>query len=237
MMILLHLSAAICYGAAWRFGRMFWLAASLHALTIILPQEGGAYLGIGEWLSFFMLMTALLSWQRTRPLSRGIILCGAAAAVLLPLLLPAPSTETPPVIFAHGLLAMLAYTFAAIALLQWLDLRQAERARRRLQADSAPPILTMEEDCFRSLGWAFALLSLTLISGITFALADSATNLPGHKMLFAALSWLTFGGLLLGRKFLGWRGHAAQTWLATGFIFLLLSYFGTYFVLQVLLER
>jgi ABC-type uncharacterized transport system permease subunit len=55
--------------------------------------------------------------------------------------------------------------------------------------------------------------------------------------VFAILSWLVFGGLLLGRHFRGWRGRTALVWTITGFTLLLLAYLGTQFVLEVLLGR
>ena len=144
---------------------------------------------------------------------------------------PPPSASA----LAHILPSALASAFAASAMLQWMDLRLAENARRRLADTSAPPILTMEENCFRALRLSFWLLSLALLSGIGGMLAGG--DAPAHKIIFAALAWLAFGGLLAGRRFRGWRGPAARWWLAAGLLFFILSYFGTHFVLQVLLGR
>jgi ABC-type uncharacterized transport system permease subunit len=58
-----------------------------------------------------------------------------------------------------------------------------------------------------------------------------------HKTIFTLLSWFTFGGLLAGRYIRGWRGRIALRWTLAGFIFLLLAYTGSRFVLQVLLQR
>jgi len=43
--------------------------------------------------------------------------------------------------------------------------------------------------------------------------------------------------LLLGRWRLGWRGRSAIHWTLGGFALLLLAYFGTKFVLEVILNR
>jgi ABC-type uncharacterized transport system permease subunit len=43
--------------------------------------------------------------------------------------------------------------------------------------------------------------------------------------------------LLWGRHQLGWRGKTANRWILTGFAFLLLSYFGSKFVLEIILDR
>jgi ABC-type uncharacterized transport system permease subunit len=58
-----------------------------------------------------------------------------------------------------------------------------------------------------------------------------------HKTVFALLSWLMFGGLLIGRQLYGWRGRAALRWVLASFASLLLAYVGSRFVLEVLLHR
>jgi ABC-type uncharacterized transport system permease subunit len=58
-----------------------------------------------------------------------------------------------------------------------------------------------------------------------------------HKTVFAFISWLIFGALLIGRKVRGWRGSKATAWTIAGFIMLLLAYVGSRFVLEVLLNR
>jgi ABC-type uncharacterized transport system permease subunit len=46
-----------------------------------------------------------------------------------------------------------------------------------------------------------------------------------------------FAVLLAGHHFYGWRGRTAVRWTMSGFVFLLLAYLGTQFVLEVLLRR
>ena len=58
-----------------------------------------------------------------------------------------------------------------------------------------------------------------------------------HKNLFAVLGWLVLSGLLTGRQVFGWRGRRATRWLYFGALLLLLSYAGSRFVLEVLLQR
>ncbi|MCM3578851.1 cytochrome c biogenesis protein CcsA, partial [Micrococcus luteus] len=58
-----------------------------------------------------------------------------------------------------------------------------------------------------------------------------------HKTVFAILSWLMFGGLLVARKTSGWRGRGAARWVLVSFAALLLAYFGCRFVFEVLLHR
>jgi len=58
-----------------------------------------------------------------------------------------------------------------------------------------------------------------------------------YKTVFAVLSWLIFGGLLLGHWRFGWRGRLAIRWTLIGFVALLLCYVGSKFVLEVILNR
>src|SRR5690606_21527752 len=101
-----------------------------------------------------------------------------------------------------------------------------------------PPLLTMETLLFRVIGVGFILLTLTLISGILFSEQIFGQPLKfTHKNFFAIISWLVFGGLLLGRFQYGWRGKTAIRWTLSGFVLLLLAYAGSKFVLEVLLSR
>lgn len=104
--------------------------------------------------------------------------------------------------------------------------------------ETLPPLLTMEKLLFRLISAGFALLTLTLATGIMFSeqLLDRPMSFD-HKTVFAVLSWLLFGGLVAGRQFYGWRGRTALRWVLVAFIALLLAYVGSRFVLEVLLHR
>ncbi|HLO95358.1 MAG TPA: cytochrome c biogenesis protein CcsA, partial [Burkholderiaceae bacterium] len=58
-----------------------------------------------------------------------------------------------------------------------------------------------------------------------------------HKTLLSVMGWLVLVGLLTGRRVFGWRGRRATRWLYLGAALLLLSYAGTRFVLEVVLQR
>jgi ABC-type uncharacterized transport system permease subunit len=101
-----------------------------------------------------------------------------------------------------------------------------------------PPLLTMERLLFRMIGFGFALLTLTVLSGIVFS--EELFGRPmtwDHKTVFTLLSWLLFGMLLAGRYWRGWRGKTALTFTLSGFATLLLAYVGSRFVLEVVLHR
>jgi ABC-type uncharacterized transport system permease subunit len=142
----------------------------------------------------------------------------------------------------HVAVALCAYALFIVAALQALVLMGLEkRLRRRLpdaQSDAVPPLLTLERFLFRLVGAGFVLLTLTVASGVLFS--EELFGRPfvfTHKSVFSVLGWLTFGGLLWGRWRYGWRGRVALRWILVGTGFLFLAYFGSKFVLEVLLGR
>jgi len=50
-------------------------------------------------------------------------------------------------------------------------------------------------------------------------------------------AWAVFGALLYGRWRYGWRGRRAVRMTLIGMVLLLLAFFGSQFVLEVLLKR
>jgi ABC-type uncharacterized transport system permease subunit len=48
---------------------------------------------------------------------------------------------------------------------------------------------------------------------------------------------MVFGGLLLGRRLWGWRGRKAISWTLSGFGILILAYFGSKLVLELILHQ
>lgn len=235
MLIILHLAAVAGYAASRRLSLLFWPAAAAHLLTLAAHSSIAPRFDFGMSASSFMLAAAAVGRMRSpRPLPQTTLAVLAAAASLAPLWFEAPKPLPTAAAWAHIAPAALAYAFALSAALQSADLWLAERRRRALADSGAPPLLSLEDASFRDIAAAFLLLSLALVSG---ALLGADGGAPAHKIVFAVLSWLVFGGLLLGRRIRGWRGRTARAWLAAGLLFLILSYFGTHFVLQVILGR
>lgn len=148
----------------------------------------------------------------------------------------------------HLVLAMVAYSLFALAMLHALLMAALERRLHGHHGSSLlsgtdslgglPPLLTLEHLLFRIIGAAFIALTSTLATGIAFSESLFGRALSfDHKTLFALLSWATFAVLLAGRAFYGWRGRVALRWTLTGFAFLVLAYIGSRFVLEVVLRR
>ena len=82
----------------------------------------------------------------------------------------------------------------------------------------------------------FAFLTLSLVSGVMFVDNLMQQHLL-HKTVFSALAWCVFAALLSGRWRYGWRGATVIRWTLVGFIALVLAYFGSKLVLELLLDR
>lgn len=142
----------------------------------------------------------------------------------------------------HIIVSLLAYSLLSVAVLQSLVLALQERRLRGHHPGgllkSLPPLETMETLMFEMLTAGFLLLTLTLVSGIFFSEAVFGKPLRfTHHILLSILAWAVFGGLLFGHWRYGWRGRTATRWALSGFVLLVLGYFGSKFVLEVILRR
>ena len=94
----------------------------------------------------------------------------------------------------------------------------------------------MERLLFRMIAVGFILLSVSLLSGLVF-LEDIFAQHLIHKTVLSIAAWGVFALLLWGRWRLGWRGRIAIRWTLAGFAVLMLAYFGSKFVLELVLQR
>lgn len=232
-----------------------WLLVALiaHGTTLLLelfpPGDAGMRFGFAVALSLITWLAIALYWiESFYARMEGLQMLGlplAAVCGLLPWLLPGQhllANADSPVFRLHFMMAMLAYglfTLAALhAILMAVTEQRLHRGRMTPLFAGLPPLLTMEALLFRLIHIAFALLTLTLASGILFSEQIFGKALPfNHKTVFAVLSWLIFAALLAGRHLYGWRGKMALRWTLAGFAVLLLAYVGSRFVLEVLLGR
>ncbi len=212
----------------FRFGFALALSSTLWLTVLILWLEG-----------FFVPLRGL----------QPIVLPAAAVALLLPLLFPGSpvAAERGLAFRLHLLAAILAYSLLTIAALHAVLMAALDRELHRGAGPAAepsrlfrhiPPLLAMERLLFRLIGVGFALLTLTVASGLLFSehLFGRAFRFE-HKTVFAIAAWVVFAGLLAGRVGFGWRGRIALRWTLAGFAMLLLAYVGSRFVLEVILGR
>jgi ABC-type uncharacterized transport system permease subunit len=98
-----------------------------------------------------------------------------------------------------------------------------------------PPLQTMEALLIEMIGLGFLLLTFALASGLAF-LDDIFAQHLVHKTILSILAWLVFGTLLWGRFKFGWRGRKTLIGTQVGFVVLALAYFGSKFVIELILS-
>jgi ABC-type uncharacterized transport system permease subunit len=140
----------------------------------------------------------------------------------------------------HAWLALLGYATLAlstlIALLLWAQDRALRARNLHGWLRALPPLVQLETLLFRSLWVSFVLLSATLLTGILFV-ENLLQQKLWHKTVFSILSWLVLAALLFGRWRYGWRGARALKLVLTSMGLLLLAFFGSRFVYDLLLHR
>lgn len=181
-------------------------------------------------------------------LSRPVAALGVIVFPLTALLLAldsflAPATAPQPMdwqIKLHVTVALLAFSVLSIATVLAILLAIQERALRHRQVGSwlraLPPLTLTETLLFQLIGAGFALLTLTLLTGILFVDDLFGQHLV-HKTVLSIVAWLIFGALLYGRWRHGWRGRSAVNLTLIGMAMLLLAFFGSKFVLELILHR
>ncbi len=225
-------------------------AVILHAALLYpaLRLEGGVNLALTTAFSLAAWIVAVLyllaaAW---RPLDYlGLLIMPLAGLTLLAeWLWPGwlPVTLSSRLQAAHILVSLIAYGLLCLAAVQSLLLLYQERHLHARQPGGVvrrlPPMQTTEHLMFQLIGVGFVLLTLTVVSGVffseqTFGRPFQAT----HHIVLALLAWVVYGVLLFGRWRLGWRGRPAVQLTLAGFALLVLAYFGSKFVLEVLLGR
>jgi ABC-type uncharacterized transport system permease subunit len=140
----------------------------------------------------------------------------------------------------HILSSVLAYSLLTIAVFQAVLLAFQDRHLHNRQPGgiirALPPLQTMESLLFQMIGVGFVLLSISLLTGLVF-LEDIFAQHLIHKTVLSLVAWVVFAVLLWGRWRLGWRGRIAIRWTFAGFVALMLAYFGSKFVLELVLQR
>jgi ABC-type uncharacterized transport system permease subunit len=233
----------------WRFGFALALSATMWLAVALFWFESFVVTLVSVWLVILPLaaLCALLPLFFPGSLALGR-LSGADSGSYSPWL----PVHLVVALAAYGLLTIAAvHAIFMAALDRWLhrtrgnawpgaDEGDAEGRGRigRTMLAPLPPLLTMERILFRLIGAGFALLTLTILSGVIFS--DALFGKPlrfDHKTVFTLIAWLTFGALLIGRATRGWRGRIALSWTLSGFAMLFLAYAGSRFVLEVILHR
>jgi len=225
------------------------LGLLLHALLLYQDTVTSAGLNLGFFnafsLSAWVILALLLASSLGKPVENlGLVLLPVGAlTILLELNFHATrllAVDAGPGLKIHILISILAYSVLTLASVQAVLLAiQDQHLRNRHPGGfirALPPLQTMEVLLFEMIGLGFFLLSLALVSGLMFLENLFAQNLA-HKTILSSIAWLVFGTLLWGRFRFGWRGRTAIIWTLSGFVVLMLAYFGSKAVLELILQR
>lgn len=222
------------------------LAIVLHIGVLLAAHGGHLDLHFFDALSLVACVVAALAVlvNLARPVTGlGVIIFPVAAVLLALDAFLAPPTSPTPMdwqIKLHVIIAVLGFSVLSIAAVLALLLAVQERTLRSRRPArlirALPPLVQTEALLFRLIGTGFALLTLTLFSGLLFISNIRAQHLV-HITVLTIVAWLIFGTLLLGRWRYGWRGRSAVNLTLTGMAVLVLAFFGSKFVLELVLQR
>ncbi len=224
------------------------VAAVLHAAVSYHSLFGHGTLNLGFFnalsLVAWIMVVLMLLLALGRPVeSVGVLLYPVAAVtVILDGLFHAPQFlgHVWWGLDAHIVISLLAYSVLSVASLQAILLAVQHHHLRNKHPGglvrALPPLQTMETLLFQMITVGFILLSLALVTGLFF-LHDIFNQHLVHKTVLSIIAWVVFAVLLWGRWRFGWRGPVAIRWTLGGIFALMLAYFGTKFVLDLVLHR
>ena len=226
-----------------------WTAALMHGMYHYIHFSGGGRFNFGffnisslvSWIVVLLLLTASVN----KPLEKlGVAIFPLAGALLL-LDMAFPNEKHMVSIKnwemgVHVLSSILAFSLLNLAALQAILLalqdQQLKSHHPKRLIRSLPPLQAMETLLFRMLALGMLFLSVSLMTGFVFIEDLFAQHLV-HKTVLSIIAWFIFSGLLWGRLQYGWRGQTAIQLTLIGFVLLLLAYFGSKLVLELILHR
>ena len=140
----------------------------------------------------------------------------------------------------HILFSLLAYSLLSISVAQAILLAIQDKYLHNKHPSgflhSLPSLESMEIMLFRIIALGVIALSVSLLSGF-FYLDDMFAQHLAHKTILSLIAWSIFVVLLWGHYKFGWRGKTAIKWSISGFTLLMLAYFGSKFVIELVLHQ
>jgi len=224
-----------------------FLAVAIHfidlynSMVTTLGLEFGFFNAASAIGAVNSLIILLMSLKRQTELLAAIVLPITAFAIMLEMffqtshLLP---PDSPLGLQVHVLVSIIAYSLLGLAALMALILAVQNNLLHNHHPGGLlhhlPPLQVMEKLLFDSIAAGFIGLSFALATGFVFLENIFAQHLV-HKTVLAIVAWSVFGTLLVGRIMMGWRGRTAIRWTLSGFVSLMLAYFGSKFVFEFII--
>lgn len=227
-----------------------WLAVSSHIgyIGLLCAEHQGfhfSFFNTGSLIAVIVSLLLLIA-ALNKPVEKLGIALFPISALMLALTLFFNDTTTMSnhshnwAMNLHILSSIIAFSLLNIAALQAILLaiqnQQLKSHPPKRFIQTLPPLQTMETLLFQMIAAGVIFLSVALISGFVFIEDLFAQHLV-HKTVLSIIAWLLFVALLIGRHRYGWRGKTAMKWTLAGFSLLLLAYFGSKLVLELILHR
>jgi len=224
-------------------------AVIFHALTLytVIFTSQGIDIGFFSALTFtaWLMATLLVIASFSLPIGCLGLLVYPFAFITIILRLSSEQQHVltnlfTPGLQAHILFSLLAYSLLSIAVAQALLLYIQDKYLHNKHPSgflhSLPSLETMEIMLFRIIALGVIALSVSLLSGFIY-LDDMFAQHLVHKTILSIFAWSIFVMLLWGHYKFGWRGKIAIKWSISGFILLMLAYFGSKFVIELVLQQ
>ena len=197
-------------------------------------------------LIFLVINSACFLSLTRRPLQNLLIVLMPLSAVSVLVSAFGPSTSVPTEAgLSGGMIVHIGSSVVAYALLTLAAIQSALVAVQDHQLKSnhtrgivqiLPPLQLMESMLFELLWVGVAMLTVAIASGAVFVDDIFAQHLA-HKTVLTIIAWLLFSLLLWGHYQLGWRSQTAVRLTLAGFALLMLAFFGSKLVLELVLQR
>ncbi|RUO33084.1 cytochrome C assembly family protein [Aliidiomarina soli] len=223
------------------------VAVFTHVLSIalVLNETGFRHFNMAATLLIIAALLSIFNLSRglraEANLLRPVIFTFAIFSLLLVAVTPlraGHAITVQPGVTLHIGLSLLAFSILALAALYSLQLLYLNRLLKQRKAkalsDNLPPLMTVENYFFRLLTVGTGVLTLAIVSGFLFVENMFA---PGqlHKTSLSLVAWLTFNGILVVHYWRGLRGKPAVIITLIASLLLILAYYGSRFVRDVLL--
>jgi len=236
-------------GSAMPVVTLSLVALAVHGFSTlaVIDTPSGINLGffkVSSVIFWIINLSVLVAALRRPVLNLLIILFPLSAVALVVAAYARGSTESfdgfPPGMLFHIGSSVLAYAVLTISVCQAgavaaLDYQLRHRHTRGL-VQILPPLQLMETILFELLWLGLLLLTVAIGSGMVF-LEDIFAQHLAHKTVLTIFAWGLFAVLLWGRHQLGWRAQTAVRFTFVGFGVLMLGYFGSKLVLEIILQR
>ena len=176
----------------------------------------------------------------------GIVLLIAGIGIWSPLVFP---SDAQPIVGStmgfklHIAFGLIAYSFMLMSVVQAVLMSILNTRLKNHEVlhepegivATMPNLMMMERILFRVILACFVVLTLTILTGMvsTVHYVDALLSFD-HKTVLTILSWVVFGVLLLGHRFLGWRSRKALMIFWVAVVLQVVAFLAYRFVLDVL---